>query len=743
MSSHVKIDPWNIAVDCFDKEQVRSWESLFSIGNGKMGQRANFEEYYGGDSMKGSYIGGIYYPDKNRMGHWKNGYAEYSAQVLNSAFWIGIDTYIDGERLDLNQQKVTSFNMKLDMRTGILSRRFTVVMSSKKKAEVRAERFVSLVRPAIGAVRFTVTPLDAEAEVELVPYINADVKNEDAAYDEKFWQKISQDPHCIVMQTKKSGFTVCWHQEVAIKGDPEAHFYNQSREEYVACRTTARLGAGESVTLDKFVAVTSSLCEKVCDLRQTTAKQAKEAKQAGFDTLKKEQEKAWKAKWEECDVEIEGDNEAQQAIRFSIFQLLQTYTGTDNRLNVRPKGFTGEKYGESAYWATEAYCIPFYLAAAGEEVARQLLLYRYNHLDKAIENAKLLGFRDGAALYPMVTMNGEECHNEWEIALEEIHRNGVIAYAIYNYIRYTGHKEYLAEYGLEVLLGIARFWAQRITYSQAKRQYVLLGVTGPNEYESNVHNNWYTNYIAVWSLKYTLEALDWVQKNRPEDYERIVKKYHFRKKETVRWKEIIGNMYLPEDEKLGIFLQQEGYLDKEQLLAGDLPDGQRPIRHNWSWDRILRSNLIKQADVLLGLYFFDEEFDTETIRRNFHFYEPRTVHESMLSPCVHAILAARIGEPDKAYEMYLQTARIDLDDTGHDVEEGLHIASMAGSWLAVVEGFAGMRVHDGALRFTPALPPNWELLSFRLKFRGSILQVRCTGDRAAVTVVKPAAQIHL
>src|SRR5690606_32114665 len=227
----------------------------------------------------------------------------------------------------------------------------------------------------------------------------------------------------------------------------------------------------------------------------------------GFDTLFAEQIAAWAQKWAENDIQIVGDVAAQQAIRFNIFQLHQTYTGEDDRLNIGPKGFTGEKYGGSTYWDTEAYCLPFYLATAPQQVARNLLVYRYKHLPKAIANAETLGFGAGAALYPMVTINGEECHNEWEITFEEIHRNGAIAFAIYNYIRYTGDTSYLAESGLEVLIGIARFWAQRVNWSEARQRYVLLNVTGPNEYENNVNNNWYTNTIASWCLEYTLATL--------------------------------------------------------------------------------------------------------------------------------------------------------------------------------------------------------------------------------------------
>ncbi len=437
-----------------------------------------------------------------------------------------------------------------------------------------------------------------------------------------------------------------------------------------------------------------------------------------------EHRQEWAKIWEHSDIAIEGDVEAQQGIRFNIFQLKQTYTGDDARLNIGPKGFTGEKYGGSTYWDTEAYCVPFYLATADSDVTRNLLVYRYKQLDRAIENGMKLGFTDGAALYPMVTMNGEECHNEWEITFEEIHRNGAIAYAIYRYINYTGDEKYLEEHGLEVLTGIARFWAQRATFSGEKKKYVILGVTGPNEYENNVNNNWYTNKIAVWCMKYALESLEKVKKSNPARFEELVARMKFDcQGEVAKWKDIIANMHFPEEKELGIFLQQDGYMDKEQLLASDLDPAIRPLNQHWSWDRILRSCFIKQADVLQGIYFFEDEYDDECIRRNFDFYEARCVHESSLSPCVHSILAAKIGNMDKAYSLYLRTARLDLDDYNKEAHEGLHITSMAGTWMSIVEGFGGMRIREGMLHFHPAIPGSWKSYSFKVMFRGNILNV--------------------
>jgi len=732
MKNYLKHDPWSIIEEGFHPAYNRISESIFSIGNGRMGQRANFEEGYGGDTLQGSYVAGVYYPDKTRVGWWKIGYPEYFAKVLNAPNWIGIALQVDGEKVDLATATVLDFRRELNMKEGWLGRSCRLRLPSGKELNLETRRFCSIVDQEAGAIRMRIQPLNFEGVLEITPFVDADVMNEDANYGEKFWDEVSrsieQRQGWVVAETRKTHFHVATGMRFQVLKNGEevsAPALQEEREKFVGCKLEVPCKDEDEILVYKFGAVVSSLnWEK--DLLPDRCRQVLElAALKGFDKMLEEQAEAWQNKWTEADILIEGDVAAQQGIRFNIFQLYQTYTGEDERLNIGPKGFTGEKYGGSTYWDTEAYCLPFYLATAEQKVARNLLVYRYRHLPKAIENARKLGFTDGAALYPMVTMNGEECHNEWEITFEEIHRNGAIAYAIYDYIRYTGDKDYLAECGLEVLIGIARFWAQRVHWSKRRGKYVMHGVTGPNEYENNVNNNWYTNYIAVWCLKYTLHALEWVKNNHPNRYETVLEKAKFyNHSETSKWEHIIANMYLPYDDELRVFVQHDGFLDKELQTVDALPQTVRPLNQNWSWDRILRSCFIKQADVLQGLYFFQDDFTEETIRRNFEFYEPMTVHESSLSPCIHAILAARLGLEEKAYQMYLRTARLDLDDYNNDTEDGCHITSMAGTWMAVVKGFGGMRVKNDLLHLDPFLPKAWKSYAFKIRFRGALLEVR-------------------
>jgi len=741
MKSLYILDDWLIVEDGFHPEMNRESESIFSLGNGYMGQRANFEERYSGDSLRGSYIAGVYYPDKTRVGWWKNGYPEYFAKVLNAPNWIGIDVSVNEKPIDLASAKIKSFRRILNMKEGFLERSFKINVSHNKTIEITARRFLSMTEPDLGIIKYSVKSLDFEGKINFTVYVDADVKNEDTNYGKKFWKEVSREidavSGCITSRTLKTKFHVTTGMCFELTRNKKIVRVDCgiiNRENFIAYTISVSIKSGEELILNKYVSVLSSLNVEKDQLSRNIKLRLESAKTKGFNMLFSDHIEKWKNIWATSDVVIKGDISAQQAIRFNIFHLNQTYTGKDERLNIGPKGFTGEKYGGSTYWDTEAFCLPFFLKTCDVKVGRNLLLYRHKHLEKSIANARKLGFKNGAALYPMVTMNGEECHNEWEITFEEIHRNGAIAFAIFNYIRHTGDSQYMAEYGLEVLIGISRFWSQRATFSENLKKYVILGVTGPNEYENNVNNNWYTNFLAVWTLSFTLKNIRIVEKENQGKLKTILNKTNFSYPgEEQRWIEIINNMHFPFDKQLGVFIQQDGFLDKEIIPASSIPSSERPINQHWSWDRILRSCFIKQADVLHGLYLFEDQFDSEIIRRNFNFYEPLTVHESSLSACIHSILASWTGNIEKAYELYLRTARLDLDDYNNEVSDGLHITSMAGTWLAIVEGFGGMKILDDKVKLSPLIPVKWQSYSFHARFRGALFLVNVSKEAMTIS----------
>lgn len=731
LKEYFKYDEWLVIEEGFSPDYNRVSESVMSLGNGHMGMRGNFEEQFSGDTLQGTYYAGVYYPDKTKVGWWKNGYPEFFAKVLNGINLIGIDIVIDGVELDIAKSKIKDFKRILNMKDGTLLREMTVIDSKEHETIIVTKRFLSMDHSEIGAISYDIKPMNYDGEIVIRPYLDGYVHNEDSNYDEIFWDEVEQHAQeglsYLTTKTNKLDFYVTCAMDYTIEIDGkvvDAIPKSIEKPYYVANELEIIAKEGQLISIKKYFSAVTNRDYDNDQLVTKASDKVEAAKKTGYVNLLEAHSAAWDKKWQVNDVTIHGDVKAQQGVRFNIFQLNQTYTGEDARLNIGPKGFTGEKYGGSTYWDTEAYCLPFYLSTASSEIAKNLLEYRYNHLEKAQENAKKLGLE--GALYPMVTMNGEECHNEWEITFEEIHRNGAIAYAIYNYTNYTGDFSYLDEHGIEVLVEISRFWASRVNYNHFKDCYMILGVTGPNEYENNVNNNWYTNTMATWTLSYTLEQLKRLNADRKTVP--LVSD-----EEKTKWQEIVSKMYYPHIDEFDVFAQQDGYLDKEQILVEDLDPIHRPINQNWSWDRILRSCFIKQADVLQGIYFFSEKFDRETKERNYKFYEPRTVHESSLSPCVHAILASELGYNDKAYEFYVRTARLDLDNYNNDTEDGLHITSMAGSWMSIVHGFGGLKVVDNALNLSPFIPEDWDSYAFRIVFRDRVFNVEVS-DQIKITL---------
>ncbi len=739
MKSYFKINPWKIIEEGFVKENQKWSESIFSLGNGRMGGRGNFEEDFSGATLQGNYVAGIYYPDKTRVGWWKNGYPDYFAKVLNSAHWHGLRITVDDEILDLNSCTLHHFRRVLHMDKGYLERSFLVELKNGKSLEIQSIRFLSMSWDECGAMQYTIQSNDDHTHICIESILDFDIRNEDSNYDEDFWTfeqtDQEQNMHGIQCSTKKNFFHVgcAILNKFYLNGSEVIENYSKKgveRKQTIIYK--AVLNTGDFIQVEKSMVQLSSLDYSSETLLATCFEKCRSWANIPFEQKLNDHANIWSDIWEWADIQINNDEVAQQSIRYNIFQLYQTYTGKDARFNIGPKGFTGEKYGGATYWDTEAYCIPFYLGTSPPAVSKNLLLYRYKQLDKAIENAQKLGFTNGAALFPMVTMNGEECHNEWEITFEEIHRNGAMVYAIYNYVNFTGDRDYLKDYGIDVVCAINRFWVQRVHFSNHKNQYVMHGVTGPNEYENNVNNNWYTLYIALWCLQYGLQILNEIKKTDAAAYQAILVRLGIKVDEINHWQEVSKNIYLPQDIDTKLLLQQEDYLDKEQLTTADLDPAVRPINQHWSWDRILRSPFIKQADVLQGLYFFEDHFTMDQIKINFDYYEPRTVHESSLSPCVHAILACRLGYEEKAKEMYLRTARLDLNDYNNDSDDGLHITSMAGTWMSVVQGFGGIKVNENGLHINPFLPKDWSGLQFKIYFLNRAMNIDLSANKVKI-----------
>lgn len=718
-----EVSPWTITTHELNPADKRLQESITSLGNEYMGMRGMFEETYTGDSLQGVYIGGVWFPDKTRVGWWKNGYPEYFGKAINALNFVKAEIRIDGDLIDLAKTPFDDFELSLDMKAGILHRSFIV-----KGVKISVDRFISVAKKELADLRWTFVSVDkATHQLELTSLIDADVMNEDSNYDEKFWDVLDKeaDEESAFIMTRTIAnpfgvpqFTVAARQRF-VSDLPAVGSVNDDKQ---VGNVFAGIVTETPVQIEKRVIVTTSRDYDTNDaVKAATDDLFADIASNTYNDLLIDHTTGWAKRWEKADVQIEGDEEAQQGIRFNLFHLFATYYGNDARLNIGPKGFTGEKYGGATYWDTEAFAIPVYLGVTDPAVVKSLLKYRYQQIEGAYHNAKQQGL--AGALYPMVTFDGIESHNEWEITFEEIHRNSTIAYAIYNYTHLTGDRSWLENEGSEVLIGIARFWADRVHYSARNDAYMIHGVTGPNEYENNINNNYYTNWMAKWVLSYALENIDAVA---PE----FQTKLNVTAEERKHWQEIVDKMYLPEADVTDVngvprhvFVAHDTFLDKELVPVRDLDPKNLPINQHWSWDRILRSPYIKQSDTLHAMYYFPDAFTEQQKRDNYEFYEPFTVHESSLSPSVHSIIAADLKMADKSVEFYERTARLDLDNYNNDTSDGLHITSMTGAWLSIVQGFAGMRVRDDQLHFEPFLPDKWQGYSFRFLFRGRLLSV--------------------
>lgn len=560
MKKYLKTDEWNIIEDQFHPDRQRMSESIFSLGNGRFGQRGYFEEPYSSDSYRGSFVAGITFLDKTRVGWWKNGFPPYYTRIPKAADWSRINLRLIDEELDLAGWDVDSFNRRLDMKEGISYRDMEVTSPRGNQLRIHVEHITNMARPNLCLIKYSVSSINYTGRISLVPILDGNIVDDADLPNLKIWNilRSGSTSSCAYLwtQTRREDAQVCYamtYQFFKNNKETTANPIRIEKEKQTGFSVGADVKPGDNVTLIKYTAIASSLYHERSELVEHSVAEALEVKSIGWNTLIEEHRRAWQEIWDETDVVIEGDPEAQQGIRYNIFQLYQTYRGDDPRLNIGPKGFTGEKYGGNTYWNTELCCVPFFLLSTPKEIAKNLLAYRHNQLPKAIENARKLGFKDGAALFPQVTNNGEECHSEWEITFEEIHRNNIIVYAIVQHAVLTGNMDYITKYGLEVMIAVSRFWSQRVSFSQPKQKYVILGVTGPDEYENNVDNNWYTNYSCIQCLKMTLRFLEMVAQQYPDEYAHIRRITNLDQvKESARWRDIIEHMYLPEDKERGI-----------------------------------------------------------------------------------------------------------------------------------------------------------------------------------------------
>jgi len=728
---------WDIIETEFKIENNYRNESIFALGNGYIGMRGNFEEGYPGPpgtGLEGTYLNGFYESEIIKYPEIAYGFAEKSQTMLNVTNCKIIKLFLEDEAFNLLSGEVLEYQRVLRLKTGILERTLIWRSPAGREAKIEITRLVTFKHKHLSAVSYIVTPLNFSGEVRLVSALNGDVTNLTTDKDPRLGsglqgRVLSIEDHfvdggfgAIRQRTQHSGLTLICAMQNQIATECEFRFEGDSDGITVSTAYTINAVQGRAIQLYKYIAYVTSQEFVERELLKTAGEVVTQAQERGFEMLRVEQESYLAEFWNNADIVIQGDRLLQQGVRFNMFHLLQS-AGRDGKTNIAAKGLTGEGYEGHYFWDTEMYVIPFFLHTR-PEISRKLLEYRYSILDKARERARQMAHPKGA-LFPWRTINGEECSAYFPAGTAQYHLNADIAFAIKRYVDATGDQQFLIDYGAEILFETARLWVDLGDFIPRKGgKFCINGVTGPDEYTAIVDNNCYTNLMAKENLQYAYEVARWLRHAAYDEYQQLTAKIRLEEQELEGWKKAADDMYIPYDEALGIYMQDDSFLNKAAWDFANTPDENYPLLMHYHPLVIYRHQICKQADLVLALYLLGNKFTQDEKKKNFDFYEKVTTHDSSLSTCIFSIVASEIGYHDRAYQYFMNTARMDLDDYHGNVKDGVHIANMAGTWMCVVNGFGGMRSHDDVLSLNPRLPLGWDAYSFKIAYGGCVLSVK-------------------
>ncbi len=709
-------EPFSVTERGFDPAHNQVAESIFSLGNEYMGVRGFAEEGVSAPTLKGSYFNGIYeYALEDTPIHYK-GIVQRTHFMINSVDWLKTEIEADGEKLDTAVSDISEYVRTLDFKSGVLSRRFVWKTKSGHKILCEFERFLSMVHCRRGYQRLRFTSLAGNACVKVVCALDGNAlhwgnhcywEHEDSGTDAE------QGVLYLSSVTPTTGQRVVCAQKIAAAG--KGVFSSDKRN--AQALYTLFLEEGKRAEIARY---TVNRAEKKISVPKEEAKRDAEEElaasaSAGWDEAFKEARDYWERFWEASDIEIEGDEENQQGIRFCLFQLQQTYHGYDPANNIGAKGLTGEAYSGHAFWDTETYCLPYYLLN-NPAAAKNLLLYRYSKLPEAKERAKMLDCE--GACYPIATLNGTEGCNLWQHASLQFQPSTGIVYGVWHYEHVTKDEAFVRDYGFEMTAEVTKFLLSRGQWNAAHTKFGFYAVMGPDEFQMMVNHNCYTNFMAKKSFEYFLELC----RRYPEKGAELGIDAEF----CARVEEAAAKTYLPFDKSRGIFEQHEGFFDLPHVDIHSIPVTDFPLYDHWSYDRIYRNDMIKQPDVLMFLFLYNQSFSADCKRANYEFYEPKTIHESSLSPSVHSILAEELGKDKEALEFFGFATRMDLDDYNRNASQGLHTTSIAAAWMNIVYGFGGVRTDGEKFLLAPKIPKIWNKYSFRLTLDGRPVKVTVT-----------------
>ncbi|HBG27992.1 MAG: glycoside hydrolase [Planctomycetes bacterium GWF2_41_51] len=735
---YLKIDPWKIIEQGFEPEHGRVSESIFSLGNEYMGVRGYFDEGYSGDKLIGSYFNGVFEEGKAiPSGHYK-GMVSRTTFMVNAVDWLYTRISIDGETLDIAKSHVEDFIRYLDMKKGILTRRFIWNTSSGKSVRISFERFLSMTNHTLGCQRISLEPLNFSGKANIRTALDFSIIHEMCG--KNLWQCPKKgrqgDITAIIGKTVTSGHKLFSAFRIDVAPSRKMQLVEDSN--FIGLDFVMDLKHGHKSGFDKIV---TNYAEKNPNIGvdQIWSKGMKIAEEViSYNAAYDRQVEYWADTWANSDVAIEGDPENQQGIRYCIFQLHQTYHGQDPSLNIGAKGLTGEAYNGNAFWDTETYCLPFYIFN-NPIAARNLLEYRYNTLPKAVERAKELDCQ--GAFYPIATLDGSETCALWQHASLQLQAGTGVAYGIWHYDKLLKDKAFIYNKGIEILIQVSRMLATRGQWGQKTGMFGFFAVMGPDEFQMMVNNNCYTNFMGKKTFEYTLKVINDMKTNAPAELSAISEKLKLNPQELENWKQMAQNMYIPFDNETKIYEQHDGFFNLPHIDIDSIPVKEFPLYHSWSYDRIYRNDMIKQPDVLMFMFLYNQDFSPEVKKANYNYYEPRCIHESSLSPSIHSILAMELGKKREAYDFFNFSTRLDLDNYNRNTAEGLHLTSIAAAWMNIVYGFGGMRSDGEILAFNPSLPQQWNGFNFRLIYNDSILNVEIGGESAEFKILKGNKQV--
>lgn len=733
LKNDIILDEWKIVEENFNLENSLKNETIFSIGNGYIGMRGNFEEGLRDKkyTIEGTYLNGFYDTHEIRYGEKAYAFPETGQTMLNVFNAKAISLFFDDEEFNMAESEINNYRRELDFKEGILRRSLIWRTRSGKEIDLEIERLTSFNEKHLAVVKVKLKPLNFDGRIRLITVIDGNVKNLTAEDDPrvgsgitgrtlKIEEKIIKDDVLhMTATTKNSNLKILCSVKNQLNTKCDYSIDRFEDEYKIGCVFDIDAKKNSEIILNKYIVFVTSKDYSEKEMASISEKVLLKAVNSGYDCLKEQQIEYLKDFWERADVEIDGDLMLQQGIRFNMFHILQS-TGKDGKTNIAAKGLTGEGYEGHYFWDTEMYIMPLFTYTK-PEIARKLLEYRYNTIDKARERARQLAHPRGA-LYPWRTINGEECSAYFPASTAQYHINADITYAVKKYVEATGDFEFLKNYGAEIIFETARIFADLGHYVEG-RGFCIDGVTGPDEYTAIVNNNAFTNLMAKDNLNYAYEVAMLLKDKDEELFERLKEKIELDESEIYEWKKAANSMFIPYNEKLKIHAQDDTFLNKKVWDFENTPMEKYPLLLNYHPLVIYRYQVCKQADWVLALFLHGEKFDKEQKIRDYEYYEKITTHDSSLSPCVFSIVACDIDYIEKAYEYFMRTARMDLDDHHGNTKDGIHAANMAGSWMGIVFGFGGFRIYDDKVVFRPRIPSNWKKYSFKVNYRGRLIKV--------------------